>query len=225
MKTTVLVFVDRENTSMGMRIASQEEFTQILIKNKELPLQERRLFTKDVIADTDGLDVMYIETGLPDYQKWNSKQTYRNKIQNAKRKYKFLSTDTLCANEDAGDLTDFIADSFCVEKAVVEKETMRQLRAALENWKPWANEVLRFYLNGRKHMYSTHENVAYNMKKVPIWEKYALSLSEAAEYFHIGTRRLRQIIAKDKYAKYLIWNGGRVFFKRKMFEEYLNNEV
>ena len=56
-------------------------------------------------------------------------------------------------------------------------------------------------------------------------EKYALSLSEAAEYFHIGTRRLRQIIAKDKYAKYLIWNGGRVFFKRKMFEEYLNNEV
>ena len=74
-------------------------------------------------------------------------------------------------------------------------------------------------------MYSTHENVAYSMKKVPIWEKYALSLSEAAEYFHIGTRRLRQIIAKDKYAKYLIWNGGRVFFKRKMFEEYLNNEV
>lgn len=43
-----------------------------------------------------------------------------------------------------------------------------------------------------------------------------MSLSEAAEYFHIGTRRLRQIIAKDKYAKYLIWNGGRVFFKRKM---------
>ena len=80
-------------------------------------------------------------------------------------------------------------------------------------------------VNTVTHMYSAHENVAYNMKKVPTWEKYALSLSEAAEYFHIGTRRLRQIIAKDKYAKYLIWNGGRVFFKRKMFEEYLNNEV
>ena len=33
----------------------------------------------------------------------------------------------------------------------------------------------------RSDMYSTHENVAYNMKKVPIWEKYALSLSEAVE--------------------------------------------
>ena len=166
MKTTVLVFVDRENTSMGMRIASQEEFTQILIKNKELPLQERRLFTKDVIADTDGLDVMYIETGLPDYQKWNSKQTYRNKIQNERRKYKFLSTDTLCANEDAGDLTDFIADSFCVEKAVVEKETMRQLRAALENWKPWANEVLRFYLNGRKHKACNYLREKYDIRNI-----------------------------------------------------------
>lgn len=96
MKTTVLVFVDRENTSMGMRIASQEEFTQILIKNKELPLQERRLFTKDVIADTDGLDVMYIETGLSEYQKWNSKQTYRNKIQNEKRRYTVIRKHKWC---------------------------------------------------------------------------------------------------------------------------------
>lgn len=181
MKTTVLVYIDRENTSMGMRIASQEEFTQILIKNKKLPLQERRLFTKDVIADTDGLDVMYIETGLPDYQKWNSKQTYRNKIQNEKRKYKFLSTDTLCANEDAGDLTDFIADSFCVEKAVVEKETMRQLRAALENWKPWANEVLRFYLNGRKHKACSYLREKYDIPehqaryRVKLFEKFILN--------------------------------------------------
>ena len=35
----------------------------------------------------------------------------------------------------------------------------------------------------RSDMYSAHENVAYNMKKVPIWEKYALSLSEAAEWY------------------------------------------
>ena len=98
------------------------------------------------------------------------------------------------------------------EKTKRTKDTMKEERA----------EDLQ---QARSDMYSTHENVAYNMRKVPIWEKYALSLSEAAEYFHIGTRRLRQIIAKDKYAKYLIWNGGRVFFKRKMFEEYLNNEV
>ena len=98
------------------------------------------------------------------------------------------------------------------ERAAEREDTMKEERA----------EDLQ---RARSDMYSAHENVAYNMKKVPTWEKYALSLSEAAEYFHIGTRRLRQIIAKDKYAKYLIWNGGRVFFKRKMFEEYLNNEV
>lgn len=76
------------------------------------------------------------------------------------------------------------------------KDTMKEERA--EDFK-----------QARSDMYSTHENVAYNMKKVPIWEKYALSLSEAAEYFHIGTRRLRQIIAKDKYAKYIDRNGEK----------------
>ena len=29
----------------------------------------------------------------------------------------------------------------------------------------------------------------------------------------------------DKYAEYLLWNGGRVYIKRKLFEEYLNKET
>ena len=62
------------------------------------------------------------------------------------------------------------------EKTKRTKDTMKEERA----------EDLQ---QGRSDMYSTHENVAYNMKKVPIWEKYALSLSEAAEYFHIGTKK------------------------------------
>lgn len=65
----------------------------------------------------------------------------------------------------------------------------------------------------------------FNITKLVKKGENDITLFAADEYFHIGTRRLRQIIAKDKYAKYLIWNGGRVFFKRKMFEEYLNNEV
>lgn len=125
--------------------------------------------------------------------------------------------------DDAGQYWEIIISS-CFQHT--EEQYNRERAKAVER----LNEIFHSLglLEGQwvdKDMYSTHENVAYNMKKVPIWEKYALSLSEAAEYFHIGTRRLRQIIAKDKYAKYLIWNGGRVFFKRKMFEEYLNNEV
>ncbi|MBR2556219.1 MAG: excisionase [Aeriscardovia sp.] len=74
-------------------------------------------------------------------------------------------------------------------------------------------------------MYDTHENNVYSRKEVPIWEKYALSVTEATQYFHIGRKKLREIINKDKYANYLVWNGGHVFIKRKLFEEYLDHEV
>ena len=74
-------------------------------------------------------------------------------------------------------------------------------------------------------MYATHVNNLKELKVVPIWAKYALTVSEASQYFHIGTKKLKEIIRKDKYADYLIWNGGRVFIKRKLFEEYLNREV
>ena len=54
--------------------------------------------------------------------------------------------------------------------------------------------------------YVSHEQLMgrTTRKEVPIWEKYALSKPEAAEYFHIGVRALTKIINSDKYAEYLI---------------------
>ena len=83
----------------------------------------------------------------------------------------------------------------------------------------------RDFENSRADMYANHENNVSNRKEVPIWEKYALSVTEATQYFHIGRKKLREIINKDKYANYLVWNGGHVFIKRKLFEEYLDHEV
>ena len=59
-------------------------------------------------------------------------------------------------------------------------------------------------------------------KEVPIWEKYTLSIEEAAVYFRIGEGKLRQLIEDDKRAKYLLWNGNRVQIKRELFERFLD---
>lgn len=93
-----------------------------------------------------------------------------------------------------------------------------------------SDEIVKRYRDqdleqSRRDMYDTHENNVYSRKEVPIWEKYALSVTEATQYFHIGRKKLREIINKDKYANYLVWNGGHVFIKRKLFEEYLDHEV
>lgn len=98
------------------------------------------------------------------------------------------------------------------EKPVKKPETIEEFRKAdLER--------------ARRDMYEPHENISVDSKEVPLWAKYALTLPEAVQYFHIGYKKLRQIVRKDKYAEYLLWNGGRVYIKRKLFEEYLDKET
>lgn len=60
------------------------------------------------------------------------------------------------------------------------------------------------------------------MSEIPYWEKYMLTLREAAEYFHIGEKKMRQIVDENMSADFLLTSGNRVIIKRKLFEEYLN---
>ena len=59
-------------------------------------------------------------------------------------------------------------------------------------------------------------------KEIPIWEKYTLSIEEAALYFRIGENKLRALIEDDKTAKFLLWNGNRVQIKRALFEQFVD---
>lgn len=58
--------------------------------------------------------------------------------------------------------------------------------------------------------------------EIPIWQKYTLSIEEAAEYFRIGQKRLRQLVADNPSADYILLNGNRVQIKRKLFEDYID---
>ena len=60
------------------------------------------------------------------------------------------------------------------------------------------------------------------MIEIPYWEKYMLTLREAAEYFHIGEKKMRQIVEENMDASFILTSGNRVMVKRKLFEEYLN---
>lgn len=61
------------------------------------------------------------------------------------------------------------------------------------------------------------------MIKIPYWEKYMLTIREAAEYFHIGEKKLREIMDENMDAKFVMESGNRIMIKRKLFEEFLNN--
>ncbi len=61
-----------------------------------------------------------------------------------------------------------------------------------------------------------------NNKKVPTWERYTLSVEEAAAYFRIGENKLRKIINENQNADFVLWNGNRPQIKRKKFEGYID---
>lgn len=58
--------------------------------------------------------------------------------------------------------------------------------------------------------------------EVPAWERYTLTIEEAAEYFRIGRARLRQLVHENPDADFLLMVGNRMQIKRKLFEKYID---
>lgn len=61
-----------------------------------------------------------------------------------------------------------------------------------------------------------------NRAQIPIWEKYALTVEEAALYFNIGENKLRKIAEENECGEFILCNGNRRLFKRKLFEKYID---
>lgn len=72
-----------------------------------------------------------------------------------------------------------------------------------------------FYRRAVKEM-SVYEN------SIPIWRKYSLSIQEAAEYYGIGEKRLRNLIKDNPDADFFMEMGAHVRIKRELFEDYLD---
>ena len=59
--------------------------------------------------------------------------------------------------------------------------------------------------------------------RVPTWNKYALTVKEAAEYFNIGEKKLRKLVDDYGDTGFAVWNGTKVLIKRRSFEKFLDN--
>lgn len=56
--------------------------------------------------------------------------------------------------------------------------------------------------------------------EVPIWEKYCLTLDEAAAYFGIGVNKLREM-SDEPNCQFVVFNGSKRLIKRRKLEENL----
>ena len=62
-----------------------------------------------------------------------------------------------------------------------------------------------------------------NERDVRIFEKYALTVAEAAVYFGIGEKKLRSMIEDYRHLGLFIQNGVKYMIKRQKFEAFLND--
>ena len=61
-------------------------------------------------------------------------------------------------------------------------------------------------------------------KTVPIWEKYMLTVDEAVQYFGIGEKKIRMLIAENINTNYCftVQIGNKSLINRQKFENFLN---
>ena len=65
-------------------------------------------------------------------------------------------------------------------------------------------------------------NTESNSSTLPASEKYMLTIKEAAEYFNIGTKKMRRI-AEDRLGDVAVYCGNRYLIVRPKFEELICN--
>lgn len=58
---------------------------------------------------------------------------------------------------------------------------------------------------------------------VPVWEKYALTIHEASDYFGLTESKLKSFVLEHRDAPFVLKGGARLLVKRKLFEDFLDD--
>lgn len=61
-------------------------------------------------------------------------------------------------------------------------------------------------------------------RSLPFYEKYLLTVEEATIYYHIGAKKLTQLIKDNPKAKWILMNGKRTMIKKELFSMWLDQQ-
>lgn len=61
-------------------------------------------------------------------------------------------------------------------------------------------------------------------KEIPIYEKYALTIEEAAIYSSIGQNKINELL-KEPRCTFVLFVGRKKLVKRKAFEDFISKQV
>ncbi|OQA50216.1 MAG: hypothetical protein BWY46_00022 [Firmicutes bacterium ADurb.Bin300] len=150
MKTTFLVYKDIHAENKELRVATHDEWDAIMKANKGLPTENRRRFIRDCITDSMQTDCMFIEVSPDEYRKWHAEHDKSERIRKTNSEYQTLSFDAPVEGADIDTLGECVPDGIDIEQISEDIMFLENLREKLRQWRPWANEMLDYYLSDNK---------------------------------------------------------------------------
>lgn len=149
-RTTILIYKDSADPKKGLKEATRDEWNAILRSNKGLPMCRRRCFIEDRFEDCGVIDRMFIEVAYEAYMEWHREDALRYINKKLKDECQHLSIDHPLKGHEGETLMDTLADHENLEESIVDEIMLEELKEQLASWKPWALELLSFYLDGQK---------------------------------------------------------------------------
>lgn len=150
MKNTFLVNKVNESGKTVLSEVTAAEWADILADNRRRPKDQRRYFIADCIGEGEDMDRMFIEVSREEHHRWNSRHTVSERNRKYGNQYTCISLDTMLLHTDELHVGDTLADPICIEDEIVAKMQIAELEDALRAWKPWAMDLYKAYLSGRK---------------------------------------------------------------------------
>ena len=149
MRITYLVYENAQN-GHKLRIATKEEWSQIMEENRGLPCDKRRYFIEDTIDDLGEMDRMYIESSKQEYDRWHADDQCKRRKRKSSRGVEVVSMDFESYANESYSLHGVLVDEIDWENLIIEKMEIESLTLALSKWQPWAIDILECYLAGQK---------------------------------------------------------------------------
>lgn len=171
MKTTYLVKRTDDKGNVYMDIAGDAEWASILAENKEAAPGQRRYFIADCIVDGKDMDMMVVEVTREEHAAWNARRMQDARKRSHEQRFTVVSLDAPIKNNTDRTLADVIPDPVACEDLVVDEHWQAELRKQLSAWKPWAEDFLEMYLQGKSVQSTTL-----------IAQKYGFSIRQTRRY-------------------------------------------
>ncbi len=151
MKTTYLVRKVQPDGSTCLSIATRDEWLSIVDANKALPVCKQRYFIIDCIPDGENKDCIVVESSAEEFRKWNKERMAASRNRELGKSYQTLSLDAALPVEGGLlTLSDVVGADFRVEDEVCTQLLAEELKTAIAEWRPWAEDMLLCYLRGER---------------------------------------------------------------------------